>query len=85
VNLTLPGADQEGLIIGLDLEGVAASGASACQSGTIKPSHVLSAMGRIRNGDASVRLSLGHTTTVEEIDFAIAAFVRVVEQLRVEA
>lgn len=85
VNLTLPGADQEGLIIGLDLEGVAASGASACQSGTIKPSHVLSAMGRIRDGDASVRLSLGHTTTAEEIDFAIAAFVRVVEQLRVEA
>ena len=85
LNVTLPGADQEGLLIGLDLEGVAASGASACQSGTIKPSHVLAAMGRINDGDASVRLSLGRSTTQDEIDFAIAAFVRVVEQLRVEA
>jgi cysteine desulfurase len=85
VNVTVPGADQEGLLIGLDLEGVAASGASACQSGAIKPSHVLAAMGRIRGGDASVRLSLGHTTTADEVDFAVAAFGRVVEQLRVEA
>lgn len=87
LHVTVPGADQEGLIIGLDLEGVAASGASACQSGTIKPSHVLAAMGRVTSssGDASVRLSLGRTTTGEEIDLAIAAFGRVVEQLRVEA
>lgn len=85
LNVTVPGADQEGLLIGLDLEGVAASGASACQSGTIRPSHVLAAMGRSREGDASVRLSLGHTTTAEEIDSAIAAFGRVVAQIRVEA
>lgn len=85
VNVTVPGADQEGLLIGLDLEGVAASGASACQSGAVKPSHVLVAMGQLRPGDASVRLSLGRTTTAEEVDFAIAAFARVVEQLRVEA
>jgi cysteine desulfurase len=84
LNVTVPGADQEGLLIGLDLEGVAASGASACQSGTVKPSHVLAAMGRIRTGDASVRLSLGRTPTADEIDYAIAAFGRVVEQLRVE-
>jgi cysteine desulfurase len=84
VNVTVPGADQEGLLIGLDLEGVAASGASACQSGTIKPSHVLAAMGRIGEGDASVRLSLGRTSTEEEIDFAVAAFGRIVAQLRVE-
>jgi cysteine desulfurase len=85
LNVTVPGADQEGLLIGLDLEGIAASGASACQSGTIQPSHVLAAMGRARDGDASVRLSLGRTTTPEEIEFAVAAFGRVVDQLRVEA
>jgi cysteine desulfurase len=85
LNVSIPGADQEGMLIGLDLEGVAASGASACQSGTIQPSHVLAAMGRAKGGGASVRLSLGRTTTVEEIEFAIAAFGRVVEQLRVEA
>jgi cysteine desulfurase len=85
LNLSLAGADQEALLIGLDLEGVAASGASACQSGTIKPSHVLVAMGRYHDGDATVRLSLGRTTTTDEIDFAVEAFGRVVEQMRVEA
>ncbi|MGH7448817.1 MAG: cysteine desulfurase family protein [Longimicrobiales bacterium] len=85
LSVTVPGGDQEGLLIGLDLDGVAVSGASACQSGTIKPSHVLAAMGRIRDGDAAVRFSLGRTTTLEEIDFAAVAFGRVVEQLRVEA
>jgi cysteine desulfurase len=84
LNVTVPGADQEGLLIGLDLEGIAASGASACQSGTIQASHVLAAMGRTRVGDASVRFSLGRTTTPEEIGFAVAAFGRVVDQLRVE-
>jgi cysteine desulfurase len=83
LNVTVPGADQEGLLIGLDLEGVAASGASACHSGTIEPSHVLAAMGRIHPGDAIVRMSLGRTTTEGDIDFAIQAFAAVVEQVRV--
>jgi cysteine desulfurase len=85
VSVTVAGADQEALLIGLDLEGVAASGASACASGAIKPSHVLVAMGALNAGDASVRLSLGRTTTTEDVAWAIAAFGRVVEQLRVEA
>jgi cysteine desulfurase len=85
VSLTVPGADQEGLLIGLDLEGVAASGASACASGAIKPSHVLVAMGSLGPGDASVRLSIGRTTTPEDVAYAVSAFGRVVEQLRVEA
>jgi cysteine desulfurase len=85
LNVTVRGADQEALLIGLDLEGVAASGASACQSGGIKPSHVLVAMGRYHAGDASVRFSLGHTSTAEDVDLAIEAFARVTEQLRVEA
>jgi len=85
LNLTVPGADGEGLLIGLDLEGVAASGGSACQSGTVKPSHVLTAMGRAHPGDATLRLSLGRTTTADEVEFAIGAFGRVLEQLRVEA
>ncbi|MEX1183896.1 MAG: cysteine desulfurase family protein [Gemmatimonadota bacterium] len=85
LNVTLPDTDQEGLLIGLDLEGVAASGASACASGTVKPSHVLAAMGALRPGAASVRLSLGRTSTAAEIDTAIAAFGRVVDQLRTPA
>jgi cysteine desulfurase len=85
VNITVPGADQEGLLIGLDLAGVAVSGASACQTGAVKPSHVLLAMGGIRNGDASIRLSLGRTTTDDDVDYAATAFGQVLEQLRVDA
>jgi cysteine desulfurase len=85
VNVTVPAADQEGLLIGLDLEGVAASGASACASGAVKPSHVLVAMGALAPGRASARLSLGRTTTVDDLAHAAAAFGRIVEQLRVEA
>jgi cysteine desulfurase len=85
VNVTVPGADQEGLLIGLDLAGVAVSGASACQTGAVKPSHVLLAMGRIRDGDASIRLSLGRTTSPDDVDFAVHAFAGVLDQLRVDA
>jgi cysteine desulfurase len=81
LNLTVPGADQEALIFGLDLEGIAVSGASACQSGTIAPSHVLAAMGRIVEGGAAVRISLGHTTTAEEIERAEEAVVKVVKRV----
>jgi cysteine desulfurase len=84
LNVSIPGTDQEGLLIGLDLEGIAASGASACQSGSVEPSHVLVAMGRSDPG-ASVRLSLGHTTTEAEIERAIEIFPVVVERLRVHA
>jgi cysteine desulfurase len=85
LSLTLPGVDQEALLISLDLEGVAASGASACLSGTVKPSHVLMAMGRDAAAGASVRLSLGWTTTTDDIDFATEAFARVIEQFRAES
>lgn len=70
LNLTIPGADQEALLIGLDLEGIGVSGASACQTGAGEPSHVLVAMGRTEAG-ASVRLSLGWPTTRADIDRAI--------------
>jgi cysteine desulfurase len=85
LNVTVPGADQEGFLIGLDLEGVAASGASACQSGSVSPSHVLTAMGRLEPESASVRLSLGLTTTDDEIDRALEVLPRVVERVRVTA
>ena len=81
LSVTVPGADAEALLIALDLEGVAASGASACASGSARPSHVLVAMGRSEAG-ASIRLSLGHTTTRADIDFAIDVVPAVVAQIR---
>lgn len=83
VNAGVPGVDLEVLLAGLDLEGIAVSSGSACQSGAVEPSHVLRAMlGENAEVPASVRFSLGRSTTEEEIDAAVSAMVRVVERLR---
>ena len=70
LHLSVPGVDPEALLVGLDLEGVAASGGSACHSGTVQHSPVLGAMGRAWPGHASVRFSLGHDTTLADVEFA---------------
>jgi cysteine desulfurase len=72
-NVTFPGADGEGIVIGLDLSGIAVSTGSACSSGRIEPSPVLLAMGLTPDeARATVRFSLSRMTTDEEIDRAIA-------------
>lgn len=81
-NVSIPGVEQDALLMALDLEGIAASGGSACQSGTIEPSHVLVAMGRASADEAAVRLSLGRTTTDGEIDAAAERIPRIVERIR---
>ncbi|GIW35273.1 cysteine desulfurase family protein [Meiothermus sp.] len=84
VNVTARGADGEGLLLNLDLLGVAASAGSACASGSLEPSHVLLAIGRSKaEAKASVRFSLGRFTTEEEIDKAAAAFAEAVGRSRV--
>jgi cysteine desulfurase len=70
LHLSIPGLDQEAFVVALDVEGIAVSVASACQSGASEPSHVLSAMGRVLSKGASVRVSLGHATTSPDIDRA---------------
>jgi cysteine desulfurase len=73
----------EAAAIALDLEGVAVSTGSACSSGSVDPSHVLVAMGlRPEVVQGSLRFSLGHSTTGEEIDRALLIFEKVVERLR---
>ena len=64
LNLSVPGTDSESLLMALDLAGVACSAGSACQSGSISPSHVLTAIGvRADLASAAVRMSLGSMTT----------------------
>lgn len=78
LNVSFPGADGESLLMGLDLEGVCVSSGSACMVGSIQASHVLIAMGvDPRTALATVRFSMGHSTTEESIDLAAAAVGRV--------
>jgi cysteine desulfurase len=83
VNISVPGTDSESLLMALDLRGIAASGGSACQSGSISPSHVLSAIGvRPDMASAAVRMSLGSLTTDHCIDRVIEVFPTLVAKAR---
>ncbi|MBB2683066.1 cysteine desulfurase [Rhizobium sophoriradicis] len=73
---TLPGLKAETGQIAFDLEGVALSAGSACSSGRLGESHVLTAMGRDAKLGA-LRISLGFSTTEEDIDRAVAAFAKI--------
>ena len=79
----MPGATNEALLLSLDMEGIAVSSGSACSSGAVTPSHVLTAMGLPPEIAApSVRFSLGRQTTEEEIERVIRVFPPIVERLR---
>lgn len=68
-NITFMGADAEGMVIALDLSGVAASAGSACSSGRVEPSPVLLAMGLTpEEARATVRFSLSRFTTAAELE-----------------
>ena len=79
LNVSFPGCDGETMLMGLDLEGVAASSGSACMVGSIQASHVLLAMGvRESIARSTVRFSMGRHTTEQEIDSTIEALARVI-------
>lgn len=81
LNVSFPGCDGETLLMGLDLEGVAASSGSACMVGSLQSSHVLLAMGVPEDlAGATVRFSLGRHTTEGEVDAALKAIARVVSR-----
>ena len=83
LNLSVPGTDSESLLMALDLKGIAASGGSACQSGSISPSHVLSALGvRPDLAGAAIRMSLGTLTTEACIDRVLEVFPSLVAKAR---
>jgi cysteine desulfurase len=88
-HLVIEGVEQDELLFLLDSEGVFASAGSACASGAAEPSHVLEAMGvsaqlaESKAGfGAALRLSLGHSTSVAEVEHALSVIPKVVEHLR---
>ena len=83
VSFCFEGIEGESLLLLLDMQGVAASSGSACTSGSLDPSHVLLAIGRVHDvAHGSLRLSLSHYNTVEEIDHILKAVPEVVQLLR---
>ena len=83
VNFCFEGIEGESLLLLLDDKGVAASSGSACTSGSLDPSHVLLAIGRPHEiAHGSLRLSITHENTADEIDYIIESVKEVVEYLR---
>ena len=83
VNFSFEGIEGESLLLLLDDRGICASSGSACTSGSLDPSHVLLAIGRVHDvAHGSLRLSLGEDATEEEVDYMIRNVSEVVEYLR---
>ena len=83
LSLSVPGADSEALLMHLDLAGVCASSGSACTTGSVEPSHVMTAMGVPRElALGALRFSLGHGSTMADVVRTAEVFPRVVEKVR---
>ena len=83
VNFCFEGIEGESLLLLLDDRGICASSGSACTSGSLDPSHVLLAIGRVHDvAHGSLRLTLGEDATAEEVEYIIRNVKEVVEYLR---
>ena len=83
VNFCFEGIEGESLLLLLDDRGIAASSGSACTSGSLDPSHVLLAIGRVHDvAHGSLRLSIGEDITDEDVEYIIKNVKEVVEYLR---
>lgn len=82
-NISFRFIEGEGLLINLDLQGIAVSTGSACSSGTLEPSPVIRALGRNDElARGSIRFSFGQGNSVDDVDYVLDVLTRVVERLR---
>jgi len=82
-NISIPGTDSEATLMHLDLAGIACSAGSACSTGAVEPSHVLSAMGVPHDlGVAALRFSFGRDNSLEDVEAVAAAIPKIVEKVR---
>ena len=83
VSFCFEGIEGESLLLLLDEKGISASSGSACTSGSLDPSHVLLAIGRVHDvAHGSLRLTLGRENTPEDVEYIISAVKDVVSYLR---
>jgi len=82
-NFIIKGVEGEAMLLHLDAKGIAVSTGSACSSGSLKPSHVLLAIGCPQeHAHGSLRVSLGRFTTAEDVEYFLEALPPIVERLR---
>lgn len=82
-NFSLEYVEGEGILMSLDIKGVAVSSGSACSSGSLDPSHVLLAMGvPVEISHGSIRFSFGKDNTMEEADYAVDVLKETIAKLR---
>ncbi len=82
-NLSFDGVDGEGLVLSLDLNGIAISTGSACSSGSLDPSHVLVGLNKDERWlEAAIRLSLGRSNDEAQVDEVAKTLIREVQRLR---
>jgi cysteine desulfurase len=82
-HFSFPGCEGDALLLLLDAQGIACSTGSACSAGVAQPSHVLLAMGADNDrARSSLRFTLGHTSTAEDVDALLAALPGAVERAR---
>ncbi|HUK21453.1 MAG TPA: cysteine desulfurase family protein [Gemmatimonadales bacterium] len=83
LSVSIPGIDSEAMLMHLDMAGIACSSGSACSTGAVEPSHVLSAMGVPHDlGVATLRFSFGRENTADDVAAVLAALPRIVEKVR---
>jgi cysteine desulfurase len=82
-NVSIPGTDSEALLMHLDLSGIACSSGSACSTGAVEPSHVLTALGVPRElGVAALRFSFGRENAPADVEAVVAALPKIVDKVR---
>ena len=83
LNVSFPGAEGEAILLSMDIQGIEASTGSACASGSLEPSHVLTAIGLEPDfAHSSIRFSLGFTTKEEDIDYILKTLPPIILKLR---
>jgi len=83
LNVSIPGTDSEAMLMHLDLAGIACSAGSACSTGAVEPSHVLTAMGVPPElGTAALRFSFGRSSSEADVEALAAVLPKIVEKVR---